>query len=129
MDNQGQTIQWPKEKVKTTNNDLQELPTLPEHISSPPVFSGVSVTRSLVLCVCIVDSCLPFCTFSFDHCFVCSSSIYGFWLPHWYLQTLPAKHYAENSRSRNTNVTKNPKWNMELCLLAKQKHNTISFKI
>jgi hypothetical protein len=22
-----------------------------------------------------------------------------------------------------------PKWNMELCLLAKQKHNTISFKI
>jgi hypothetical protein len=29
----------------------QELPTLPEHLSSPPVFSGVRVTRSLVLCV------------------------------------------------------------------------------
>ena len=26
--------------------------------------------------------------FSFDHCVVCSSSIYGFWLPLWYLQTL-----------------------------------------
>jgi len=30
------------------------------------------------------------CPFSFGHCFVCSSSIYGFWLPHWYLQTLLA---------------------------------------
>jgi hypothetical protein len=41
-----------------------------------PVFSGVRVTRSLVLCVC------------FGHCVVCSSSIYGFRLPIWYLQTL-----------------------------------------
>ena len=30
--------------------------------------------------------CLSFCTFSFGH--FCSSSIYGFWLPHWYIQTL-----------------------------------------
>ena len=29
----------------------QELLTLLEHLSSPPVFSGVRVTRSLVLCV------------------------------------------------------------------------------
>jgi hypothetical protein len=34
-----------------------------------------------------------FCTwqnvvFLFGHCVVCSSSIYGFWLPLWYLQTL-----------------------------------------
>ena len=28
-----------------------------------------------------------FCTFSFVHCVVCSSSIYRFWLPLWYLQT------------------------------------------
>ena len=28
------------------------------------------------------------CPFSFGHCLVCSSSIYGFWLPLWYLQTL-----------------------------------------
>ena len=46
------------------------------------------VTRSLVVCVCFVDRCLSFCTFSFGHCVVCSSSIYGFWLPLWYLQTL-----------------------------------------
>jgi hypothetical protein len=52
--------------------------TLPEHLrSSPPVFSGVRVTRSLVLCVCFIDHCLSFCTFSFDHCVVCSSLIYG----------------------------------------------------
>ena len=44
-------------------------------------------TRSLVLCVCFVDRSLSFCVFSFGHCVVCSS-IYGFWLPLWYLQTL-----------------------------------------
>ena len=65
----------------------QELLTLPEHQSSPPVFSGVRVSRSLVLYVCFVDRCLSFCTFSFGHCVVCSSSIYGFWLPLWYLQS------------------------------------------
>jgi len=43
--------------------------------------SGVHVTRSLVLCVCFVDRCFSFCV-------VCSSSIYGFWLPLWYPQTL-----------------------------------------
>ena len=53
-------------------------------MSSPPIFSGVRVTRSLVLCVCFVDRCLSFCTFSFDHCVVCPSSV-----PPWYLQTLP----------------------------------------
>jgi hypothetical protein len=44
----------------------QELPTLPEHLNSPPVFSGVRVARSLVLYVCFVDRCLSFCTFSFE---------------------------------------------------------------
>jgi hypothetical protein len=37
-----------------------ELFILPEHLSSPPVFSGVRVTRSLVLCVCFVHRCLSF---------------------------------------------------------------------
>ena len=63
----------------------QELPTLPEHLSSRPIFSGVRVTRSLVLCS-FVDHCLSFCTFSLGHCVVCSSLIYGFWLPLWYRQ-------------------------------------------
>ena len=38
----------------------QELPTLLEHVSSPPVFNGVRVIRSLVSCVCFVDRCLSF---------------------------------------------------------------------
>jgi hypothetical protein len=63
----------------------QELPTLPGHLNSPPVFSGIRVTRSLVLYVCFVDRCLSFCAFSFGHCVVCSFSIYRFWSPLWYL--------------------------------------------
>jgi hypothetical protein len=70
----------------------QELLTLPEHLSSPPVLSGVRVSRSLILYVCFVDRCVSFCAFSFGHCVVCSSSIYGFWLPLWYLQTLPTEY-------------------------------------
>ena len=66
----------------------QEQLTLPGHLNTPTVFGGVRVVRSLVLCVCFVDRCLSFRTFSFGHCVVCSSSIYGFWLPLWYLQTL-----------------------------------------
>ena len=31
----------------------QELLTLPDHLSSPPVFSGVRVTLSLVLYICL----------------------------------------------------------------------------
>jgi hypothetical protein len=50
----------------------KDMPTLPEHLSSSPDFSGVRVMRSLVLYVCFVDRCLPFCTFSFGHCIVCS---------------------------------------------------------
>jgi hypothetical protein len=38
----------------------QELLTLPEQLSSPPNFSGVRVTRSLVVYVCFVDRCLFF---------------------------------------------------------------------
>jgi hypothetical protein len=56
----------------------QKLPTLPEHRGSHPVFSGVRATRSFVLYVFFVDRCLSFCTFSFVHCVVCSSSIYRF---------------------------------------------------
>ena len=45
---------------------------------SPPVFSGVRVTRSLVLYVYFVDRCLSFFTFPFGHCVVCSPAIYEF---------------------------------------------------
>ena len=76
----------------------QELLTLPEHLRPRPVFSGVRVTRSLVLCVCFVDRCLSFCLFSFGHCVVCSSSIYGFWLPLWYFQILLSKNSLKISK-------------------------------
>ena len=66
---------YPTRKGKVVD---QELHALPEHLSSPPIFSGVRVSGSLVLCVCFVDRCLSFCTFSFGHCVVCSPSIYGF---------------------------------------------------
>jgi hypothetical protein len=33
--------------------------TLPVHLSSPPVFSGVRVTPALFLYVCFVDRCCP----------------------------------------------------------------------
>ena len=52
-----------------------------------PGFSGGFVTRSLVLCVCFVFRCLSFCPFSLGHYVVCPFSMYGFWLPHLYLQT------------------------------------------
>jgi hypothetical protein len=43
----------------------QALLILLGHMSSPPVFSGDRVTRSLVLHVCFVDRCLSLCPFSF----------------------------------------------------------------
>ena len=60
--------------LKIGNNCLQGfillykslLLVIREHPSSPPVFSGVRVTRSLVLYV-FVDHCLSYCTFSFSH--------------------------------------------------------------
>jgi hypothetical protein len=41
----------------------QEWLTLLDHLSSPPVFSGVCVTLSLALCVCFVDRWLFFWSF------------------------------------------------------------------
>jgi hypothetical protein len=74
---------WPQ--IFYNGQSSHDGPTLPGHLSSSPVFSRVRVTRSIVLCVCFVDRCLSFCTFSFGHYAVCSSSIYGFWLPLWFL--------------------------------------------
>ena len=57
----------------------QELPTLPVYLSSSPSpfqFSGARVPQYLVFYVCFVVHCLSFCTFSIDHCIVCSSTAY-----------------------------------------------------
>jgi hypothetical protein len=43
----------------------QDLLTLLEHLNSSPVFSGVPVTRSFVLCTYFVDCCLSFLSFFF----------------------------------------------------------------
>ena len=61
-------------------SEKQEQLTLPEYLSSPPVFNGFRVNWSLALCVMFCRSLLFFCPFSFDHCVVCPASIYGFWL-------------------------------------------------
>jgi hypothetical protein len=53
----------------------------PEHLSTSPVNYEVRVGQYLVVCVLV-------CPVTLDHCIVCSSSIYGFWLSHWYLQPL-----------------------------------------
>ena len=67
----------------------QELHTLLEHLSSPPVFSGVNVTRSLVVCVCFVDRCLSFRHFSFwPLCCLCFFDLRILITSLWYLQTL-----------------------------------------
>ena len=64
----------------------QELPTLPEHMSSSPVFSWVHVTRSLVICVCFVDRCLSFYPFVLSWC--CLSFDLRILITLWYLQAL-----------------------------------------
>jgi hypothetical protein len=48
-----------------TKKDEKKHNDLPEHLSSPPAFSVVRVTRSLVWCVCFVDRCLSLCTFGY----------------------------------------------------------------
>jgi hypothetical protein len=66
----------------------QEQLTFPEHPSSVPVFSGVCVTRSFVLCVCFVDHCLSFCAIVLS-VLRFTDSYYPFRL--WYLETLLKK--------------------------------------
>jgi hypothetical protein len=49
---------------------------------------GLGFLDIRILYVCFVDRFWSFCTFSFGRCVICSSSIYGFSLPLWYLQTI-----------------------------------------
>ena len=81
-------VQDHREKTKFDSRRVslveQELLTLPEYPSSPSVFSGVRVTRSLVLCVMFCRLFVFFfwplcCLFFFDIPILITS---------WYLQTL-----------------------------------------
>ena len=111
-------------QMEQVQDKLVELRLLthPEHLSSPPVFSGVRVTQSLVLCVMFWRSLLVLLSFFFWLCWCLSfdlrflitlvsdypsgsvgyvgvcSSIYGFWLPLRYLQTLLALSFLTFSR-------------------------------
>ena len=88
-----------------------------------PVFSGVRVTRSLVVCVCFEDRCLSFCTFSFGHCVV-SPSINGFWLPLWYLQALLSQNviWGWCQIMNLDKCQRKPKGNQELKIQRKLQH-------
>ena len=73
-----------------------EPPTPPEHLGSPPVISGVLVTRFVALYVCFVDRWLSFCPFVFCLLTTVLSALlwytdsdYNFW----YLQTLLTSKY------------------------------------
>jgi hypothetical protein len=48
-------------------------------------FGGIRIAQSLVFFVVFCRSCV---LLSFGHCVVCSSLIYIFWLPFWYLYCL-----------------------------------------
>ena len=102
-------------KEESFQEEYKELPGF-----TLDLFSEVHVTRSLLLWACFVDRCLSFCTFYLSHCVVCSSSIYGFWLPLWYLQTLLAhqlsllQFYLVIYRSVSINIGKSsyPNWKL-----------------
>ena len=78
-------------KIPTITCFKKRLPTLigntPEFT---PVFSGVRVTQSLVLCVCFVDRCLSFHIFFFLTILMCCLSFFylRILITLWYLQTL-----------------------------------------
>ena len=55
----------------------QELPTLPEHLSSPRFLVRFVLFDLLFYVWCFVDRCLSFCPFSFGHCVACHSSVSG----------------------------------------------------
>ena len=52
-------------------------------------FSSCSIFSFLCCVFVVVDHCLSFCPFTFSHCVVCLSSIYGFRLPLWYIKKTP----------------------------------------
>ena len=104
---------WSSRRIDILCNKSKSMTQHSLHLSSPPGFNGVRVTRSLILCVMFCRSLLVLlyffywplcCLFFFDipilitplvfsnsslgHWVVCPSSIYKFLLPLWYLQTL-----------------------------------------
>ena len=90
---------------------MQELLTLPEHLSAPPVLSAVRVTRSLVLYICFVDRPLYFffwplcCLFFFDIRILITPLVYSnsfgfqlFSLGEYLINVIPEMHRARSIR-------------------------------
>jgi predicted membrane protein len=68
-----------KIKLSKSLKEVKSTPLTHKYMTTHlAVFIGVHVTRTLVICVYFADRCLSFCTFSFGHCVVCSSTKYGF---------------------------------------------------
>jgi hypothetical protein len=65
------------------------------YLISPPGFSGVHVTRSLVLCVMFCRSLFVLFYFFFLSLCFCSSSIDGFWLPPFVIFKLMLLHVVQ----------------------------------
>ena len=70
-------------RVRTGATSGARTATSQEHLNSFPIFSGARVTRILVLCVMLCRSLFVLFLLT-----IVLSSIYGFWLPLWYLHTL-----------------------------------------
>ena len=69
-------------------NVEQELLTLPEHLRSPLVFSGVPVGRSFVFCIIFWRLLfVPLSFFFWPLYYLSFFNIRHVWLPLWYLQT------------------------------------------
>jgi hypothetical protein len=77
----------------------QELPTLPVHLSSPPVFSGVRSTWYLVLCVCFVDR-----LFFFDIRILITSGIFRLFLQAAFYDTMYDKKNLKIPKEQSASV-------------------------
>ena len=86
----------------------QEPLTLPEYMSSPPVFSSVLVARSVVVCVMFCRS-LFFLLSVILLAIVLCHSMYGFWLPLCYL-FLALKSIIQNANYRTARTPLNSEW-------------------
>ena len=76
-------IRWCSYWLKVTrrvSHMEQELLTIPEHLSSPPVFRSVRVARSLVFSIVFCRSLFVFLSLFFSGRCIVYPSIYGFWL-------------------------------------------------
>ena len=78
------TSEWRRNCLPFRNIGVpQKLVTLPEHLSSLPVFSRVRVAQSLVFCVMFCDHCFVILYLFFRplYCLSSPSKIYNFLLP------------------------------------------------